>query len=73
MEGEDAAVRGDAMLAGVAAGIYADLAEAGRTSSPPVPIDPDPANRAAYDDAYGTYIELFDALRPLFGAAARTP
>lgn len=69
MAGEDAAVRGDAMLAGVAAGVYGDLAEAGRAMvAPKARFDPDPANRAAYDDAYATYIELFDALRPLFGA-----
>jgi sugar (pentulose or hexulose) kinase len=28
--------------------------------------DPDPANRPAYEDAYNRYVELFDALRPLF-------
>lgn len=73
MEGEDAAVRGDAMLAGVAAGVYADLAEAGEAMvSPQARFDPDPATRAVYDDAYGTYIALFDALRPLFGAGTPT-
>jgi ribulose kinase len=62
------------MLAGVAAGVYADLAEAGRAMvAPRARFDPDPANRARYDDAYDTYIELFDALRPLFGAGAPTP
>ena len=73
MAGEDAAVRGDAMLAGVATGVYADLAEAGRAMvAPGARFDPDPANRAVYDDAYGTYIALFNALRPLFGAGAPT-
>lgn len=68
LEGEDAAVRGDAMLAGVAVGAYPNLAAAdaalvvrqGR-------FDPDPAVRPAYDDAYGRYVRLFDALRPTFG------
>jgi xylulokinase len=74
MEGEDAAVRGDAMLAGVAAGVYTDLAEAGRVMVVPAArFDPDPARRAVYDDAYGTYTALFDALRPLFGAGSPTP
>lgn len=67
LEGEDAAVRGDAMIAGVAAGVFPDLTAA---SSAMVRIrdryDPDPANRPAYEDAYNRYVELFDALRPLF-------
>jgi xylulokinase len=67
LEGEDAAVRGDAMIAGVAMGVFPDLAAA---SSSMVTIrdhyDPNPANRAAYDDAYNRYVELFDALRPMY-------
>ena len=72
LQGEDAAVRGDAMLAGVAAGIYGDLAEAAtamvRTGQR---YEPDPAVHAAYDHAYARYIELFEALRPLY--AGGTP
>lgn len=67
LEGDSAAVRGDAMIAGVAAGVFPDLAAA---CSAMVTIqdryEPDPATRAAYDDAYGRYLRLFDALRPLF-------
>jgi xylulokinase len=67
MEGEDAAVRGDAMLAGVAVGAFPDMAAA---ASAMVRIrdrfEPDPATRAAYDGAYGRYIRLFDTLRPMF-------
>lgn len=69
LEGDDAAIRGDAMLAGVAAGAFADLDEAalamvraGRR------YEPDPATHAVYDEAYARYVELFEALRPLFAA-----
>jgi xylulokinase len=69
LEGDDAAIRGDAMLAGVAAGAFADLDEAGRamvrTSRR---YEPDPAAHAVYDEAYARYVELFEALRPLFAA-----
>ncbi|MBF6605098.1 MAG: hypothetical protein IVW53_05895 [Chloroflexi bacterium] len=69
LEGEDAAIRGDAMLAGVAARIYPDLAAA---SAAMVAIadryEPDPAVRGTYDHAYARYLALFDALRPLFAA-----
>jgi sugar (pentulose or hexulose) kinase len=72
LEGDDAAVRGDAMIAGVMAGIFPDMSAA--CSAMVVAKDryePDPATRTAYDDAYGRYLRLFDALRPLFAAAAR--
>jgi xylulokinase len=69
LEGEDAAVRGDAMLAGVAIGAFRDLEQArsamvvsGRR------FLPDPANREVYDTGYRRYRELFDALRPAFAA-----
>jgi xylulokinase len=67
LQGEDAAPRGDAMLAGVAAGVFADL---GAASEALVATDrrfePDPANRGAYDLAYRRYVDLFEAVRPLF-------
>jgi xylulokinase len=72
LEGDDAAVRGDAMIAGVAAGVFPDLSAA---CSAMVTVrdryEPDPATRTAYDDAYGSYLRLFDALRPLFTLAGR--
>ena len=72
LEGDDAAVRGDAMIAGVAAGVFPDLSAA---CSAMVTVrdryEPDPATRTAYDDAYGRYLRLFDALRPLFTLAGR--
>ncbi len=67
LRGEDAAVRGDAMLAGVATGVFPDLA---RAAAAMIVIrdryEPDPATYAAYDEAYGSYVRLFDALRPIF-------
>jgi xylulokinase len=69
LEGEDAAVRGDAMLAGVAIGLFPDLTAA---SAAMVAVrerfEPDPMTRGAYDDAYGRYVRLFEALRPLFAS-----
>lgn len=70
LEGEDAAVRGDAMLAGVAVGAFRGLAEAeAALVSTGARYEPQPANRPAYDDAYDRYIRLFDALRPEFERA----
>jgi xylulokinase len=67
LQGEDAAPRGDAMLAGVATGVFPNLDAAGAAM---VAIDrrfePDPANREAYDLAYRRYVDLFEAVRPLF-------
>jgi xylulokinase len=69
LAGEDAAVRGDAMLAGVAVGLFGDLKDAsGAMISLGRRYEPDPAARAAYDDAYGRYVRLFDALRPMFAS-----
>jgi len=67
LEGDDAAVRGDAMLAGVAAGVFADLDAAGRAMvATKRRYIPDPAAHPVYEEAYARYIELFEALRPLF-------
>jgi xylulokinase len=67
LEGEDAAVRGDAMLAGVAVGVFSDLADA-RTAmvSSDARFLPNPAAQPAYEQGYRRYCELFDALRPVF-------
>jgi xylulokinase len=70
LEGENAAVRGDAMLAGVAVGAFPDLAAAeDALVATKARFEPDPAMRAAYDDAYDRYVRLFDALRPEFERA----
>jgi xylulokinase len=67
LAGEDAAVRGDAMLAGVAAGVFEDLAAAGRALvAPQARFEPNLAISDAYDAAYSRYNRLFEALRPEF-------
>jgi len=67
LAGDDAAIRGDAMLAGVAAGVFPDLAEAGRALvTTKRRFVPDPSASAVYEEAYAGYIRLFDLLRPLF-------
>jgi len=67
LEGGSAAVRGDAMIAGVAVGVFADLSAA---CSAMVALrdryEPNPATRTAYDDAYSRYLRLFDTLHPMF-------
>lgn len=69
--GEDAAVRGDAMLAGVAVGAFRDLADAeAALVVTGARFEPEPANRGAYDNAYDRYVRLFEALRPEFERAA---
>lgn len=72
--GTEAAIRGDAMLAGVASGAFRDLDEASRAMI--VRRDeflPDAATMTTYDVAYRRYLELFDALRPLYGAGPSSP
>jgi xylulokinase len=59
---EEATALGAALLAGVAAGTFTDLAEAvGRTVElDPEPIVPDPAAVAVYAETYPRYRRLFD-------------
>jgi xylulokinase len=58
---------GAAMCAAVAAGLQDDLVGcAGLVGAIAETIEPDPARRAAYDDAYGAHHRLFDSLRPMF-------
>ncbi|HEX8940721.1 MAG TPA: FGGY family carbohydrate kinase [Candidatus Limnocylindrales bacterium] len=69
LEGADAAVLGDAMLAGVAVGAFRDLAEATEAMvRPAARYEPRPAAVAVYESSYRRYVELFDVLRPLFAA-----
>ena len=73
LDGEDAAVRGDAMIAGVATGMFPGLAAACVAMvTVKDRYEPNPATRTAYDAAYGRYVKLFDTLRPLFAAAGHT-
>ncbi len=70
MDGGEAAIRGDAMLAGVAAGLFPDLDAAGRAMvADRRRYVPEPATMAIYERGYARYIELFEALRPLFADA----
>lgn len=62
---------GAAMLAGVGAETFRDLDEAvaSLASLEPLTYEPDPGARNAYDDAYGRYRRLFDAVEPGFEVA----
>lgn len=59
----EACALGSAMAAGLAAGIYADFdaAAAGMVRMEKV-VEPDPANKAAYDEVYARYVEVYERL-----------
>lgn len=61
---KEATALGAALLASVTVGIFADLNDAvGRTvTMAEEPFTPDPENLAAYDEAYGRYRLLYDAV-----------
>jgi sugar (pentulose or hexulose) kinase len=64
---EEAATLGASILAGKAIGLYSSVEEAvEQMIQIKQRFEPNPANRAIYDDAFGTYIRLYDALCPLF-------
>jgi xylulokinase len=64
---EEAATLGAAILAGKAIGLYSSVEEAAETMIQiKQRFEPNPANRGVYDDAFGTYIRLYEALCPLF-------
>jgi xylulokinase len=69
---DEATALGAAMIAGVGAGTFRDLDEAVErlTILEPVVHEPDPGTASAYDDAYGRYRRLFDAVEPEFDARA---
>jgi ribulose kinase len=55
------------MCAAVAAGLHDNLSAcAARVGDIVATMTPDPARRAAYDEAYGAYHRLFGSLRPMF-------
>lgn len=63
----DTAPVGSALLAAAASGTSADLAGAAKhLAGERRVLDPDARNRTAYDEAYGNYRRLFEALRPMF-------
>ena len=64
---EEAATLGAAILAGKAVGLYSSVEEAAdRMIQIKERFEPNAANRTVYEDAFGTYIRLYDALYPLF-------
>lgn len=66
-ENEEAATLGAAILAGKAVGIYANVEEAANQM---VQIkdrfEPNMQNKKVYDDAFSTYVGLYESLCPLF-------
>ena len=68
----ETAVLGAAIIAAAGVGALPDL-EAGVASMAPIArrLEPDPATRAAYDQAFGVYRDLYPALRPLQGDPGR--
>lgn len=66
---EEAATLGAAILAGKAVGLYTSIEEAAeRMIQVKDRFEPNLNHRAVYDDAFGTYVKLYDALCPLFEA-----
>jgi xylulokinase len=72
LQAREATALGAVQLAAVGAGLFRDLDEAveALTRLEPLAFEPDPATRDAYDDAYGRYRRLFDAVEPLFTPGA---
>ncbi len=66
-ENEEAATLGAAILAGKAVGLYASVEEAvGQMVQIKAHFDPIVENLPVYENAFKTYINLYDALCPLF-------
>ena len=64
---EEAATLGAAILAGRAVGLYESVEQAAeKMIQIKERFEPNPANRAIYDDTFSTYVKLYDALCPLF-------
>jgi xylulokinase len=64
---EEAATLGAAILAGKATGLYSSVEEAAaQMIQIKQRFEPNPAHRAVYEEAFRTYIRLYDALCPLF-------
>ncbi len=70
MASDESTALGAAMLAAVAAGTFVDLDEAVErlAITEPVAYEPRAAAAGAYDDAYGRYRALFDAVEPGWSA-----
>ena len=61
---------GAVMVAGVGAGVWKNLNEAVSIVKVETETLPDPANFAAYEDAYAVYSELYPHLKPVYDKAA---
>ncbi len=65
---EEAATLGAAILAGKAVGLYASIGEAaGQMVQIKERFEPNRENFALYEEAYQTYVQLYNRLCPLFG------
>ena len=62
---------GAVLVAGVGAGVWKNLAEAIGVIRVETETLPNPANFAAYEDAYSVYSELYPALKPVYDKAAQ--
>ena len=72
MVSDESTALGAAMLAAIRAGTFAGMDEAVESLAlmEPGTYEPDPDTAQAYDDAYGRYRALFDAVEPGFAANA---
>jgi len=71
-ENEDAAPVGDAMLAGVASGVYASFEEAAEENVHIKTVYyPNPENKKVYDELYEVYVEIYKGLKPQFAKLAK--
>jgi xylulokinase len=70
----DTSPLGAAICAAVAGGMQPDIATcAGLIGTIAETVEPNPASRAAYDEAYQAYHKLFESLRPMFADADKEP
>jgi len=64
---EEAATLGAAILAGKAVGLYSSVEEAaGKMIRIKERFEPTLSNRSIYDETFGTYVKLYNALCPIF-------
>ncbi len=69
MEQSDAGALGAALLTGLAIGWWASAGEAVEAAvRESRTFEPDAGNRELYDEAYGTYVDAYEALEPVFAA-----
>lgn len=64
---EESACLGAAILAGAASGVYRSVEEAAKAMSfIKEKVEPNPENKDVYERLYKLYVELYEALKPLF-------